>query len=59
MLRDEAILTSGATIYGLAPDGVSTQPVAGAGGSVVNAPVVSNVYEVLDSNWRSPVFVDT
>ena len=59
VLRGEPILTSGAKIYGLAPDGVSTQPVAGAGGSIVNAPVVSNVYEVLDPNWRSPVFVDT
>jgi hypothetical protein len=58
VLRGEPILTSGAMIYGLAPDGVSTQQVAGAGGSVISAPVVSNVYAVLDPSWRPPVFVD-
>lgn len=59
MLKGNPILTSGATIFGLAPDGVMAQPVALADGSAINAPVLSNVYMVADPSWRPPVFVDT
>jgi hypothetical protein len=30
-----------------------------AGGSTIAAPVMSNVYNVLDPSWSPPVFVDT
>ena len=53
------ILTSGATIFGLAPDGVTEQRVLLADGSTIGAPVLSNVYVVEDPSWSSPVFADT
>ncbi len=53
------ILTSGATIFGLAPDGITEQRVLLADGSTIGAPVLSNVYVVEDPSWSSPVFADT
>ena len=32
--------------------------VAGAGGSVISALVVSNVYAVVDTGWKAPLFAD-
>ncbi len=58
VLNGSPILTSGATIFGLAADGVKAQPVSLADGSTIGAPVVSNVYVVNDPSWSSPVFVD-
>jgi hypothetical protein len=58
VLRGKPIVTSGATIYGLAPDGVAVQQVVGADGSAISAPVVSNVYELFDPSWSPPVFTD-
>ena len=58
VLNGRPIITSGAVIYGLAPDGVTAQQLAGPDGCVISAPVLSNVYAVLDPSWGPPVFAD-
>ncbi len=60
VLDGSPILTSGATVFGLTPDGITEQPIVLAEGSPIGAPVISNVYVyvVEDPNWSSPVFAD-
>ena len=58
VLNGQPIITSGPMIYGLAPDGVTAQKLTGADRCVISAPVLSNVYAVLDPSGRPPVFAD-
>jgi hypothetical protein len=58
VVNGDPVLTSGATIFGLAPDGVTDQPVALSDGSTITAPVLRNVYTTVDPTWSPPTFSD-